>query len=76
MTPEELARWIAAVPGPITPRIAGMAYDWDRWPLRVAAGESETSWHLARMQREVNAIAAGIGLALYPTVRAIAALRP
>ena len=52
-------------------RIGGVVYDWDLWPLRVAAGAGEVALVTYRLTREIAAMQAAIWIAMYPTLRRI-----
>lgn len=67
-----LASAVASVPGQVRPRVAGTTYDWDLWPLGIAAGSGPLSLELARLSRDLNAVARQVGLPLYEVTRNLA----
>jgi hypothetical protein len=64
-----LAQAVASVPSDVKPRIAGIVYDWDLWPLRIAAGAGPLSFEMARLNRDLVAFSQAFGLSFYEVTR-------
>jgi hypothetical protein len=55
----------------VAPRIAGLVYDWDSWPGRIAAGSGEVDWWRWRMGDQIEAISVAMGVEFEDALRGI-----